>query len=172
MCFMRTLNVTDRAKVLTVLVEGMGINAACRVTGVSKTAVLKLLADVGEACAAYQDRVMRNLKIKRLQCDEIWAFCHSKEKNVPAALKGVFGYGDVYTWTAIDSQTKLIPCWLVGPRNGESAKEFMDDLASRIAGRVQLTTDGLKAYLSAVDGAFGADVDLRDAGEAVRAGSG
>src|SRR5207237_9600008 len=92
MDFMRTLTVTDRAKVLTILVEGMGINAACRVTGVSKTAVLKLLADVGEACAAYQDRVMRNLKCKRLQCDAIWAFCGMKQKNVPAARKCTFGY--------------------------------------------------------------------------------
>src|ERR1700680_4587426 len=98
MCFMRTLNVTERAKVLTVLVEGMGINAASRITGVSKSAILKLLSDVGEACAAYQDRVMRNLKCKRLQCDEIWAFCGMKQKNVPASLKGVFGHGDVYTW--------------------------------------------------------------------------
>ena len=87
MCFMRTLSVTDRAKVLTILVEGIGINAACRVTGVSKTAVLKLLADVGEACAAYQDRVMRNLKCQRLQCDEIWAFCYSKQRT----LRGTSG---------------------------------------------------------------------------------
>jgi IS1 family transposase len=156
---MRTLNVTERAKVLTVLVEGMGINAASRITGVSKSAILKLLADVGEACAAYQDRVMRNLNCKRVQCDEIWAFCGMKQKNVPAALKGTFGYGDVYTWTAIDADTKLIPCWLVGPRDGESAKTFIDDLAPRLAGRVQLTTDGLKAYLQPVEDAFGANID-------------
>ena len=156
---MRTLNVTERAKVLTVLVEGMGINAACRVTGVSKTAVLKLLADVGEACAAYQDRVMRNLTCKKLQCDEIWAFCYSKQRSVQKNKRQVEGAGDVYTWTAIDAETKLIPCWHVGKRNSESAKVFMDDLAPRMAGRVQLTTDGFKAYLTRVEGAFGSKVD-------------
>jgi IS1 family transposase len=156
---MNSLSVTDRANVLSVLVEGMGINAACRITGVSKSAILKLLADVGEACATYQDRVMRNLNCKRLQWDEIWAFVGMKQKNVPAALKGVFGRGDVYTWTAIDADTKLIPCWLVGPRDGESAKTFIDDLAPRLANRVQLTTDGLKAYLQPVEDAFGANID-------------
>lgn len=156
---MNSLSVTDRARILTLLVEGMSINATCRVTGASKNTVLRLLAYVGEACTAYQDRVMRNLKIKRLQCDEIWAFVHMKQKNVPASLKGVFGHGDVYTWTAIDSDTKLIPCWLVGPRDGESAKTFIDDLAPRLANRVQLTTDGLKAYLQPVEDAFGANID-------------
>lgn len=159
MCFMRTLNVTERAKVLTVLVEGMGINAACRVTGVSKTAVLKLLADVGEACAAYQDRVMRNLKCKRLQCDEIWAFVAKKEKNVRTGEEKLRGYGDAYTWTAIDPDTKLIPCWHVGTRNAVSAKAFISDLAARLANRVQLTTDGHKAYLKAIEDAFGSEID-------------
>ena len=156
---MNSLNVTTRAKVLNILVEGMGINAACRITGVSKSAVLKLLADVGEACAAYQDRVMRNLKCKRLQCDEIWAFCYSKERNVKTNKRQVEGAGDVYTWTAIDADTKLIPCWYVGARDAWSANDFMRDLAPRMASRVQLTTDGLKAYIRAVNGAFGADVD-------------
>ena len=137
----------------------MGINAACRVTGVSKTAVLKLLADVGEACAAYQDRVMRNLRCKRLQCDEIWSFVAKKEKNIRTGDEKLHGYGDAWTWTAIDADTKLIPSWFVGPRNSDSAKEFMDDLAPRLAGRVQLTTDGLKAYLKAVEGAFGSEID-------------
>ena len=156
---MRTLNVTDRAKALTLLVEGMGINATSRVTGISKTAILKLLADVGEACAAYQDRVMRNLPCKRLQCDEIWSFVAKKQRNVRKVADKLRGHGDAWTWTAIDPQSKLIPCWFVGPRNARSAKEFMDDLASRIAGRMQLTTDGLKTYLAAVEGAFGADID-------------
>jgi IS1 family transposase len=137
----------------------MGINATCRVTGISKTAVLKLLADVGEACAAYQDRVMRNLPCKRLQCDEIWSFVAKKQRNVRKVADKLRGHGDAWTWTAIDPQSKLIPCWFVGPRNARSAKEFMDDLASRIAGRMQLTTDGLKTYLAAVEGAFGADID-------------
>ena len=156
---MRTLNVTDRAKALTLLVEGMGINATSRVTGISKTAILKLLADVGEACAAYQDRVMRNLPCKRLQCDEIWSFVAKKQRNVRNVEDKMRGHGDAWTWTAIDPQSKLIPCWFVGPRNARSAKEFMDDLASRIAGRMQLTTDGLKTYLAAVEGAFGANID-------------
>lgn len=150
MYFMRTINVTDRAKALTLLVEGMGINATSRVTGISKTAILKLLADVGEACLAYQDRVMRNLKCKRVQCDEIWAFVYKKEKNIRTGAEKIKGYGDAYTWTAIDPDTKLMPCWHVGTRNANSAKTFIDDLASRMANRVQLTTDGHKAYLRKV----------------------
>jgi IS1 family transposase len=156
---MKMLSVTDRTKALTLLVEGMGINAACRVTGISKTAILKLLANVGEACLAYQDRVMRNLKCKRLQCDEIWSFVGKKEKNVRTGEEKMRGMGDAWTWTAIDPDSKLIPCWYVGPRNGDSAKEFIGDLASRLAARVQLTTDGLKAYLSAVESAFGSEID-------------
>ena len=156
---MNKLNVSARAKILTLLVEGNSINAACRISGASKNTVLKLLADVGEACAAYQDRVMRNLPCKKLQCDEIWAFCYSKQRNVRRNKVRVHGAGDVYTWTAIDSDTKLIPCWHVGTRAADSAKPFIDDLASRLANRVQLTTDGHKAYLKAVDDAFGANVD-------------
>lgn len=156
---MNSLTVTERAKILTLLVEGTSINAACRISGASKNAVLKLLADVGEACAAYQDRVMRKLSCKKLQCDEIWAFCYSKQRNVATNKVRVEGAGDAYTWTAIDSDTKLVPCWHVGTRGAASAKAFIDDLAPRMAGRVQLTTDGHKAYLKAVDDAFGADVD-------------
>jgi IS1 family transposase len=153
---MNSLSVTARAKALSLLVEGMGVNAASRITGVSKSAILKLLADVGEACAAYQDRVMRNLTCKRLQCDEIWAFVAKKEKNVRSGDEKMRGYGDAYTWTAIDPETKLIPCWHVGTRNAASANAFISDLASRLANRVQLTTDGYRAYLKAVEGAFGA----------------
>lgn len=156
---MNVLTTKVRAQILTILVEGMGINAACRVTGVSKNTVLKLLADVGAACAAYQDRVMRNLPCKKVQCDEIWAFVGMKQKNVPEALEGVFGYGDVYTWTSIDADTKLIPAWLVGTRDAKCAKLFVDDLASRLANRVQLTTDGFKPYLQAVEDAFGSKID-------------
>jgi IS1 family transposase len=156
---MNSLSVTERAKILTLLVEGNSINAACRISGAAKNTVLKLLADVGEACAAYQDRVMRNLSCKKLQCDEIWAFCYSKERNVKTNKRQVEGAGDVYTWTAIDADTKLIPCWYVGARDAWSANDFMRDLAPRMASRVQLTTDGLKAYIRAVNGAFGADVD-------------
>ncbi|HSS71766.1 MAG TPA: IS1 family transposase [Casimicrobiaceae bacterium] len=156
---MNQLSVADRAKILTLLVEGNSINATCRITGAAKNTVLKLLADVGEACVAYQDRVMRNLKCKKLQCDEIWAFCYSKQRSVPRNKRRVHGAGDVYTWTAIDAETKLIPCWHIGTRDGESAKAFIDDLAPRMATRVQLTTDGLKAYLAPVEYAFGANVD-------------
>ena len=149
-----------RAQILSVLCEGMGINAATRITGVSKNTVLKLLADAGDACALYQDSVMRNLNCKRVECDEIWSFVGMKQKNVPKELKGEFGYGDVYTWTAIDADTKLIPCWHVGTRDADSAYTFIHDLASRLANRIQLTTDGHKAYIQAVEDAFGADIDF------------
>jgi IS1 family transposase len=128
-------------------------------TGVSKVTILKLLAALGPVCADYQDRTFKNLKCRRIQCDEIWAFCYAKEKNVPAEKKGHFGYGDVWTWVAIDADTKLVPSFLVGNRDGRSAAMFIDDLAGRLAHRVQLTTDGLKAYLEAVEGSFGADID-------------
>ncbi len=154
------LNNEKRAQILSVLCEGMGINAATRITGVSKNTVLKLLADAGEACAKYQDEAMRDLTCKRIECDEIWSFVGCKQKNVPEELQGTFGLGDVYTWTAIDSETKLIPCWHVGTRDIASAHEFISDLASRLANRVQLTTDGHKAYLEAVEKAFGRDVDF------------
>lgn len=149
-----------RVQILSVLCEGMGINAATRITGASKNTVLKLLADAGEACAKYQDEAMRNLKCKRVECDEIWSFVGMKQKNVPAELEGILGYGDVYTWTAIDADTKLIPCWHVGTRDLASAKAFIGDMASRLANRVQLTTDGHKAYLEAVEEAFGTNVDF------------
>lgn len=149
-----------RAQILAMLCEGMGINAAARITGVSNNTVLKLLAKVGEACAKYQDEAMRNLNCKRIECDEIWSFVGMKQKNVPDELEGIFGFGDVYTWTAIDADTKLIPCWHVGTRDAHSAKAFIDDLASRLSNRIQLTTDGHKAYFEAVEGAFGRDIDF------------
>lgn len=159
MFIMNSLSVSERAKILSLLVEGNSISATCRITGAAKNTVLKLLADVGDACAAYQDRVLRKLPCKKIQCDEIWSFVGMKERNVPADLKGTLGYGDVYTWTAIDADTKLIPCWHVGTRDAFSARDFIRDLASRLANRVQLTTDGHKPYLNAVDRAFGADID-------------
>lgn len=156
---MTMLTIKAKAQILTLLVEGNSINAASRITGVSKNTILKLLAHVGTACVAYQDRVMVNLNCKRVQCDEIWAFVGMKQKNVPEELKGTLGYGDVYTWLAIDADTKLIPCWNVGNRGAEAAYDFIHDLASRLANRIQLTTDGHHAYLNAVEDAFGADVD-------------
>jgi len=156
---MNTLSREKRAKVIAALVEGCSINSTARMTGVTKPTILKLLAALGSACADYQDRTLRNLKCKRIQCDEIWQFCYAKEKNVPADKKGKFGYGDVWTWVGIDADTKLIPSFMLGYRDGKTASVFIDDLKNRLANRVQLTTDGLKCYLEAVEGAFGADID-------------
>lgn len=156
---MNRLDTAERAKILTLLCEGMGINAACRISGASKMTVLKLLADAGQACADYMDANIRNLKSKRIECDEIWSFCYAKQKNVAAAKAAPDGAGDVWTWTAIDSDSKLMLSYLVGTRDAECALAFMDDLSARLANRVQLTTDGHKAYLIAVEEAFGANVD-------------
>jgi len=156
---MNRLPLSKKTQVIAALVEGVSVNATARMTGVSKNTILKLLADVGTACADYQDRVLRNLKCKRIQCDEIWQFCYAKEKNVPDDKKGLFGYGDVWTWVAIDADTKLVPSFMLGNRDGLTARMFIDDLKSRLASRVQLTTDGLKAYLNAVEDSFGADID-------------
>jgi IS1 family transposase len=156
---MNRLPTEKRAQIIGMLIEGMSLRAASRLADVSINTVTKLLVEVGSACADYQDRALRNLKCKRIQCDEIWAFVYAKEKNVPADKRGKFGYGDVWTWTAIDADTKLVPSFMVGNRDARSARMFIDDLASRLASRVQLTTDGLKVYLEAIEGAFGGDVD-------------
>lgn len=156
---MNKLTQAKRVQVIAALVEGNSVRATCRMTGVAKGTVLKLLVDLGSACAAYQDRALRNLTCKRIQCDEIWSFCYAKEKNVPEEMKGKLGFGDVWTWTAIDADTKLIVSYLVGGRSASYARKFIDDLASRLAHRVQLTTDGYKAYLTAVEQSFGAEVD-------------
>lgn len=153
------LKAEKRAAVISALVEGNSVNATVRMTGVAKNTILKLLVELGAVCAAYQDEHLRDLPCKRVQVDEIWAFCYAKEKNVPAEKKGVFGFGDVWTFTAIDAETKLVPSFLVGLRDGGTATEFCQDLASRMAGRVQLTSDGHKMYLQAVEEAFGGDVD-------------
>jgi len=129
---MNRLSIEKRTQIVSALVEGNGINATARMAGVSKMTVLKLLKDTGEACMAFEDMTLRNLPCKNIQCDEIWSFCYAKEKNVPEKYRGVFGYGDVWTWTAI---------------------------ASRLTNRIQLTTDGHKAYLQAVDNAFGCEID-------------
>jgi IS1 family transposase len=126
---------------------------------VAKGTVLKLLADVGDACREYQDKTLRGLTCKRIQCDEIWAFVGSKDKNIPAEKQGKFGVGSVWTWTAICADCKLIPSFAIGSRNVECAHAFIEDLASRLANRVQLTTDGHKAYLDAIDTAFGGAID-------------
>ncbi|GIK87290.1 MAG: transposase [Betaproteobacteria bacterium] len=156
---MNRLSLQDRAKILGMLVEGNSMRAASRMADVSINTVTKLLEDVGFACGVHQDEVLRNLSCKRIQCDEIWSFCYAKQKNVAPEKAGVLGYGDVYTWTAIDAETKLVPSFLVGRRDAHHAEAFVADLASRMASRIQLTTDGLKLYINAVEDAFGADVD-------------
>ena len=156
---MRKLTTEKRAMVIRCLVEGNSIRSTVRMTGVSKKAVTKLLVDLGRVCAEYQDRTFRNLKLSNLQCDEIWSFVGSKEKNVPAQSKGQYGRGDVWTWTAIDRDTKLIPCWRVGLRNADDAALFIDVLAGRLLGTPQITTDGLKVYISAIKESFGEFVD-------------
>jgi IS1 family transposase len=156
---MNKLTIEKRVQVLKCLVEGNSIRSTCRITGASKNTIAKLLIQVGKACVDYQNKTFLNLSCKRLQCDEIWSFCYSKQKNIPEKYKGKFGYGDVYTWVAIDAETKIVPSWLVGSRDSKTAKVFMDDLSSRLKHRVQLTTDGHKAYLEAVDCAFADEID-------------
>lgn len=156
---MNRLSREDRVRVLAALVEGNSIRATVRMTRIAKNTVVKLLADVGAACSAYHDEHVHGLTSRSIQCDEIWSFCYAKQKNVPEDKKGHYGYGDVWTWVGLDADTKLCVSWLVGLRDASYACAFMDDLASRLTTRVQLTTDGHRAYLEAVEGAFGADVD-------------
>lgn len=156
---MNRLPLDRRAQILGMLVEGSSLRTASRLADVSINTVTKLLVDVGTACEQYQDRTLRDLKCKRIRCDEIWSFCYAKAKNLPEKYADAFGYGDVWTWTAIDADTKLVPSWLVGRRDGWTAMTFIRGLAGRLAHRIQLTTDGHKVYLEAVEGAFGADVD-------------
>jgi IS1 family transposase len=156
---MKQLSTSDRARILHLLCEGMSIRAICRTTGAAKNTVAKLLADVGQICMAYHDEHVRNLKSKRIQVDEAWAFIYAKQKNVAAAKAAPQGAGDVWTWVAIDADTKLVTGYFVGGRDGECTMWFMDDVAKRLANRVQLTSDGHRAYLEAVEGAFGADID-------------
>jgi hypothetical protein len=159
---MNKLTPAKRVAVISALVEGVSVRGTVRLTGVSKGAVLRLLAEVGTACAAYMDRTLRNLPSKRVQCDEIWSFCGAKRNTVkkdPSILERNPDAGDVWTWVAIDADTKLCVSYLVGDRNLPTAKAFMRDVASRLANRVQLTTDAYGMYLSAVDTAFNTDID-------------
>lgn len=156
---MNRLSNDDRARILHLLCEGMSIRAITRLTGASKNTVAKLLVDAGKACAAYHDANVRDVKAARVQVDEIWSFTYAKQKNVSTAKDAPEGAGDTWTWTALDADSKMIVSYLVGGRDAEYAMWFMDDLAARLANRVQLTSDGHRAYLEAVEGAFGADVD-------------
>lgn len=156
---MNKLSNEKRVQIVKSLVEGNSLRSISRMVGVSINTVTKLLENVGAACLTYQDEHLVNLHLNKIQCDEIWSFVYAKEKNVPEEHQGEFGYGDVWTWTAIDAETKLVPCWMVGKRNADDALMFIQDLESRLANRVQLTTDGHKAYLEAIDMAFGGEVD-------------
>lgn len=156
---MNKLSTSKRAEIIRCLVEGNSIRSTVRITGASKNTIAKLLADVGKACSTYHDEHVRNVKAERVQVDEIWSFCYAKQKNVESAKNAPDGAGDVWTWTAMDSGSKFVISWLVGGRDGEYALAFMDDLRQRLANRVQLTSDGHKAYLDAVEEAFGADID-------------
>jgi len=159
MVSMNRLASETRAQVIQCLVDGNSIRATVRITGVTKNTIVKFLLEAGAVCSEYQDRMFRNLGCRRIQCDEIWAFVGAKDKNVQESKRGQLGIGSVWTWTAIDADSKLVPCWMVGPRDGEVATEFIQDLAGRLAHRVQLTTDGHKPYLDAVEDSFGADID-------------
>lgn len=155
---MNKLDVTSRARILACLVEGNSIRATCRMTGAAKGTVLKLLAEVGSACLDYQDGRLRKLPCKRVQVDEIWSFVGAKEKNASPEQR-TDGMGDIWTWTALCADTKLAICWHVGERNAAAARDFIADLAGRLSGRIQLTSDGLQLYVKAVEAAFGGNVD-------------
>lgn len=157
---MNKLTNTERAKILALMAEGMSIRSITRITGFSKNTVTKFMVDAGCALASYQDKTLRNLPCKKVQVDEIWGFCYAKQKNVATAKAAPEGAGDCWTWVAIDADTKLVPSWLVGGRDAGYAHEFIQDLADRLNSRIQLTSDGLKAYVEAVEDAFGNDIDF------------
>ena len=156
---MNKLPLKTRSLILKMLCEGQSMRATARLADVSFNTVAKLLIDAGKVCADLHDELVQGVTASRIQCDEIWSFAYAKQKNVAGAKAAPAEAGDTWTWTALDSDSKLIVSWLVGGRDSEYAIEFMDDLRSRLANRVQLTTDGHKAYLEAVEGAFGGDVD-------------
>lgn len=155
---MNRLTAERRANVIAALVEGNSIRSAGRITGVAKGTILSLLGSLGEVCANYHDKNVRNVRARRVQCDEIWSFCYGKDKNISDEQKAE-GAGSLWTWTALDADTKLIVSYLCGGRDASWALSFMEDLASRVSSRIQITTDGHRAYADAVEGAFGMDVD-------------
>jgi hypothetical protein len=156
---MNQLSLEKRCQIVAAFVEGNSLRSTCRMTGAAMNTVLKLLADLGTVAAEYHDTHVRKLTCKNIQADEIWSFCYAKAKNVPPALQGQFGFGDLWTYTAIDSDTKLAASWYVGLKDAESAYAFMTDLASRLDDRVQLSTDSFQCYLKAVEAAFGNKID-------------
>jgi IS1 family transposase len=154
---MNRLSTADRGKIIRALVEGNSLRSTVRMTGFAMNTIMKLLRDLGAVCSDYQDRVLRDLPCERIECDEIWAYVGSKARNVPEGKEGEFG--DWWTWVAIDPVSKLVPSWLVGQRDAADARSFIADLADRLTHRVQLTTDGHRPYLEAVEDAFGSDID-------------
>ena len=156
---MNKLSNDKRCAVVAALVEGNSIRATARMTNVSKPTILKLIADLGPVCADYQDAALNNLNCQQIECDEIWQFVYAKAKNVEKATRAPQEAGDVWTWVAIDAESKLIPTWHIGPRDAHAAHAFMTDLAGRLTHRIQLTTDGHRPYLEAVESAFGMDID-------------
>lgn len=159
MVSMNKLSTEKRAQVVGCLVEGMSIRATVRTTGVAKNTITKLLGDLGDACSYAANELLVDLDVERVQCDEIWSFCYAKQKNVPEEHAGEFGYGDVWTWTAIDADTKLVMSYYVGDRSAESASMLINDVAFRVNSRIQITTDGHNSYLPAIGDAFGQGVD-------------
>lgn len=157
--YMNRLSIEQQTQVIAALVEGLSVRSTVRLTGVAKKTVLKLLVDVGRACLEYQDLHLRNLPCKSIEADEIWSYVHAKEGHLPEKLKGKFGFGDVWTFTAICQDTKLVPCWTVGLRNSYTAHTFIQEIARRMKDRIQLTTDGHAMYVDAVEHTFGANVD-------------
>lgn len=156
---MNRLSLEKRTQIISLLVEGNSLRATSRLADVSINTVTKLLIDIGTACQKYHDEYVKGIKTKKVQCDEIWSFVYAKEKNLPEKLRGKFGLGSIWTWVALDSDSKFVISWLIGNRDAEYARIFIQDIASRLKNRIQLTTDGFRAYLEAVDEVFGADVD-------------
>jgi len=156
---MNQLSTADRARIIAVLVEGNSLRATARITAFARMTVEKLLRDLGTACLDYQNATLRDLPCKRIQCDEIWSFTYAKQKNLPPAKQRRPGFGDTWTWTALCADTKLVPCWLVGPRDARAARTFLFDLSLRVRGRFQLTTDGHSAYPDSVERVFGREID-------------
>jgi IS1 family transposase len=156
---MNRLSTKERASIIRALVEGNSLRSVTRMTGHSINTISKLLVEIGAAATLYQDKVLRDLPSSRIECDEIWAFCYARPKNVPAEHEGEWGFGDVWTWVALDPDTKLVCTWLIGRRDAQDAQLFINDLASRLAHRVQITTDGHTPYIGAIEAAFGREVD-------------
>ena len=157
---MNRLSTQERAAVIRLLVEGNSLRSASRITGFSRNTITKLLVDLGAVCTLYQDRTLRDLPSTVIECDEIWSFVYAKERNVPEHMADMDGVGDVWTWVALDPDTKVVPTWLVGERDAADCQAFLFDLADRLRYRVQLTTDGHRPYLDAVEQAFGSEVDF------------